>query len=79
MAPIKVRGGSPPSNTHETMIFELLIRIAVTAFGGLPNSLALQLQFPCFSNRMQLQEITPLRDFQSFSAITLTWFNCFRL
>ena len=28
---------------------------------------------------MQLQEVLPLRDSQEFYAITVTWFNCFRI
>ena len=42
--------------------------ITVRAFGGLPNYLALQLQFPCLSSRMQLQEKIPIRNSQEFSA-----------
>ena len=40
---------------------------------GLPNELALQLQFAgFFSSKMQLQEIVPLRNSQGFSANTVT-------
>ena len=37
------------------------------------------MQFPCFLRRMQLQEIISLRNSQDFSAITVPWFNCFRI
>ena len=49
------------------------------SFRGLPNQLALQLQFPCLSSRMQLQEIIPLRHSQEFSATTATRFNGFQI
>ena len=33
----------------------------------------------CFSCRMQLQEVTPLRNSQEFPAATVTWFNGFQI
>ena len=42
------------------------------SFQGLPNQLALQLQFLVFSSRTQLQEIIPLGNAQEISAIAVT-------
>ena len=49
----------------------------ITDLGGLRINFSLQLQFPCSFNDIQLQEIIPLSDFQSFFAITVTRINGF--
>ena len=68
--------------TEITILFKIITRMKLSfsiylgdcsySFQCLSNKLALQLQFPWFSSRMQLQEIIPLRNFQEFPAITVT-------
>ena len=55
------------------LYFRIISVITVTSFRALSNEFALQLQLPCSSNRVQLQEIIPGWNFQSFSAITVRW------
>ena len=52
------------------LLFSSMLVDYITVFGVSSNSFSLQLQVPCSSNRIQLQEIIPLSDFQSFLAIT---------
>ena len=51
------------------------------SFQGSSNLLALQFQFPCFSSKMQSQEIIPFRHSQEFlvMTVTCTWFNGFQI
>ena len=51
--------------------FGIIYGITVTACRGLPNQLALQLQFPCFSSRIQLQEIIPQGIFKNLLQLQL--------
>ena len=53
--------------------------IILELFRWLQLQLSEVLQFPCFSCRMHLQQIIPVRNSQEFSAITVTWFNAFRI
>ena len=53
------------------LLFSNYLGITVTAFRGLSNYFALQLQFPCFCSKMQLHEIIPLGNFKNFLQLQL--------
>ena len=73
-----------PSQNHYTheitsLTFELFRGLQLQLSGVFRIDRHRQLQFPCSSSRMQLQERIPLRNSQEFSAITIAWFNGFQI
>ena len=76
----KLSVNSPPSHvyhpfqnhyTHEITIFELF-RDYSYSFQGSSELISITVAVPCFSYRMQSQEIFPLRNSQECRAITVT-------
>ena len=66
--------------THEIIIFELFGRLQLQPSGVFRINYHYSYSFLVFFFcRMELQETIPLRNSQEFSAITVIWFNGFRI
>ena len=87
----RTRGAWMYRRTALTILFEIIARMKLLfsnylgdysySFQGSSEliSITVTVSFSFFYWRMELQEIIPLRNSQAFSAITVTWFNGFRI